>query len=109
MSEKEPTDLDRFEAKLKAARGKIEGDRKPDSEAAPAYSLVGMAMRVSIELVVGLAVGLGMGWLIDRWLGTRPWFMLGMMFVGVTAGILNVRRMAIEIDRRNAEEANRKK
>jgi len=26
-----------------------------------------------------IAVFLGVGWLLDRWLGTTPWFMLGLV------------------------------
>jgi ATP synthase protein I len=33
-----------------------------------------------------------LGWAIDRWLGTRPWVMLVMFFLGVAAGMLNVYR-----------------
>lgn len=58
-------------------------------------------MRISIELVVGLCVGLGIGWLIDKSLGTKPWFMLGLMFLGLAAGVLNVHRIAKDIQRRS--------
>ena len=29
-----------------------------------------------IELVIGIVVFLGLGWLVDRWLGTKPIFMI---------------------------------
>jgi ATP synthase protein I len=37
-------------------------------------------------------VSVALGWAIDRWLGTRPWVMLAMFFLGVAAGMLNVYR-----------------
>jgi len=102
MSDDNPSELDEFDRKLKSARERIEGSG-PKSQFSPIDNLAGISMRISIELVVGLCVGLGIGWLIDRSLGTKPWFMLVFMFVGLAAGVLNVWRMGKEIERRNAE------
>lgn len=52
----------------------------------------GLAMRVGIELVAGVAVGAGVGVLLDRWLGTGPWLMIAFFFLGAGAGALNVYR-----------------
>ena len=37
---------------------------------------LGLAFRLSTELVSGIVVGGVMGWSIDKWLGTQPWFLL---------------------------------
>ena len=50
--------------------------------------------RLSSELVAGVAVGAGIGWLIDRWLGSSPWGLFVFLLLGFTAGILNVMRSA---------------
>lgn len=55
---------------------------------------LGLAFRVSIEIVSAVAVGVAIGWFVDDWLDTRPWFMLGFIVLGGGAGILNVYRMA---------------
>ena len=34
------------------------------------------------------------GWLLDRWLGTKPWLMLILMFLGFAGGIYNVFRIS---------------
>ena len=34
------------------------------------------------------------GWLLDRWFGTRPWLMLVMLFLGFAVGIWNVIRIS---------------
>ena len=34
------------------------------------------------------------GWMLDRWLGTSPWFLLGLMFAGFAVGIMNVLRIS---------------
>jgi len=56
--------------------------------------VLGLAFRVSVEVVSALAVGLGIGWLLDQWLDTRPWLMLAFLLLGGCAGMLNVYRVA---------------
>ena len=96
MSEERPErELDALEARLREARGKAE-DITPESKEKnqPPKSALGLAFRVGVELVSALAIGVAIGWLLDRWLGTRPWLMLVFIFLGGGAGILNVYRMA---------------
>ena len=54
----------------------------------------GMALagRVSSELVAGLIVGAGSGWVLDRWLDTSPLMLVVMFFLGAVAGMVNVWR-----------------
>ncbi len=45
--------------------------------------------------LVGLPFGGGLiGWLLDRWLGTAPWIMLAMLFLGFGLAVRNVMRVA---------------
>ncbi len=87
--------LDALDARLREARGKAE-DANPESEDKnqPPSSALGLAFRVGVELVSAVAIGVAIGWLLDQWLGTRPWLMLVFIFLGGAAGILNVYRMA---------------
>ena len=50
--------------------------------------------RLSSELIAGVLVGAGLGWLIDRWLGSLPWGMFVFALIGFSAGVLNVVRSA---------------
>ncbi len=50
-------------------------------------------MRPAVELVVAIAVGVGIGLLLDRWLGTAPWLFLVFFVLGAAAGFLNVYRV----------------
>ncbi len=55
-------------------------------------SALGLALRIGTELVVAIVVGTGIGWALDRWLGTRPWATVVFFFLGVGAGMVNVWR-----------------
>ncbi|MGE0651554.1 MAG: AtpZ/AtpI family protein [Alphaproteobacteria bacterium] len=57
----------------------------------------GVVLRVGIELVGTLAVGVAIGWGLDRWLGTGPWLLVVFFFLGAAAGVLNVYRAVSNI------------
>lgn len=67
-----------------------------DTEADRAATASGYArgFRLSSELVAGVVVGAGLGWLIDRWLGLAPWGLIVFLLLGFAAGVLNVMRSA---------------
>ena len=53
---------------------------------------VGLGFRIGVEFVVAVVVATGVGWAIDRWLGTRPWATIVLFFLGVGAGMTSVYR-----------------
>jgi len=53
---------------------------------------LGLGMRFGVEMVVALGMGLGVGWLVDYGLGTKPWGMVLFLVLGAAAGIMNVWR-----------------
>ncbi len=59
---------------------------------------LGVGMRIATELVAALGVGVGMGLLLDRWLGTTPWLMIVFFILGAAAGLRNVVRVAQNYD-----------
>ena len=54
---------------------------------------LGFAMRIGVELVAALVIGVGFGLLLDNWLETKPWFMLTFFLLGAAAGMFNVYRV----------------
>ena len=55
---------------------------------------IGLAFRLSTEIVSGIVVGSIMGWSLDKWLGSQPWFFLIFFILGIAAGIINVIKTA---------------
>lgn len=90
-----PEDLSAFGDKIKKAREAGESRRlwKSGFDKAP-QSALGLAFRVSVELVSALVVGLAIGYALDQWLETGPFLMVAFLFLGFAAGMLNVYRMA---------------
>lgn len=86
--------LQRLGVGLGQARDRDQPSR--DSGAARATTASGYArgFRLSSELVAGVLVGAGLGWLLDRWLGISPWGLIIFLLLGFAAGVLNVMRSA---------------
>jgi ATP synthase protein I len=76
--------------------GHAEGHRSEEAGDRSAANASGYArgFRLSTELVAGVLVGAGLGWLIDRWLGISPWGLIVFLLLGFAAGVLNVMRAA---------------
>ena len=56
-----------------------------------------LGYRIGTELVVATLIGAGLGYLLDRWLGTNPWFLIAGVLIGTVAGFLNVYRIISRI------------
>tara|TARA_B100000941_G_scaffold240020_1_gene183322 strand:+ start:67 stop:342 length:276 start_codon:yes stop_codon:yes gene_type:complete len=83
---------DPFKTRLKIAKNKIKS--KNTSEKNGQNSSLGVAFKMSTELVSAVAVGTIIGFILDNWFGTKPWLILIFFFVGVVAGIMNVIKSA---------------
>jgi ATP synthase protein I len=57
---------------------------------------MGTGFRVASELAAAIIVGGLMGWQLDRWLGTDPWFLMILLVLGIVAGFWNVYRLAMQ-------------
>ena len=88
---KPPPSLDDLDAKLRKAKARRQIPQKTPDRASIGAGL-GFALRVGIELVAALAVGVGIGWLLDYWLETSPLMLVVFFFLGSAAGFLNVYR-----------------
>lgn len=101
-----PPKSDDFGARLKKARETRDSQvaaRNPKLRTET--SGYGQAFRIGTELVSGLIVGVGIGWFLDNWLGTKPWMMVIFIFLGGGAGISNVYRAALQMTAETGDAA----
>lgn len=89
-----PDPLKDLEARLRQARAAGDADQGRGPALKVPLNGFGMALRIGTEMVAALVVGVGIGLLLDRWLGTAPWFLVVFFFLGAAAGVLNVYRAA---------------
>ena len=97
--EETPDDEAQLSARLQRLGDRIaSANRSPENERGPRQgidtSAFARGFRLSTELVGGVLVGAGLGWLIDRWLGSTPWGLIVFLLLGFAAGVLNVMRAA---------------
>ena len=77
-------DLDTLQRKIDVAKTRETShthDKAPDVGG----SAFGPAINVAVEFIAGSAVGGGIGYFIDRWLGTSPAFLVVCFFLGFAA------------------------
>ena len=82
---------------LKAQRAKVEipaAQQRGQSD-------FGAAFKFAAELVVGVVMGGGLGWALDKQFGTAPWLMIVLVILGFAAGLLNVVRAAQQAQAKN--------
>ena len=83
---------DKFKTRLKIAKNKLKS--RKSSKNLQSSSGIGIAFKMSTELVSAVAVGTIIGFILDKTFGTKPWLILIFFFVGVIAGIANVIKSA---------------
>jgi ATP synthase protein I len=85
---------DGFDRRLREARARQGLDKPADrSDGGLPSGPWGIGFRAGVEVVSALVVGVVIGLLLDRWLGTKPWLFLLFFVAGSAAGILNVYRL----------------
>ena len=52
-----------------------------------------LASRVGLELVAATVLGAGLGYGLDRWLGTGPWLLVVGVVLGTAAGFFGIYRL----------------
>lgn len=92
MSEEQPPSFEQLDAELRKARERNAPQAPGPGRDAQPGSMLGLAFRIGVEVASPLVVGTGIGYGLDRWLGTMPWFSLGMFVLGAGAGVANVYR-----------------
>ena len=58
----------------------------PETEKEETVRKSGIAYAAAFTLFMSVAVMTGLGWMLDRWLGTAPWFLVVGLVLGAIAG-----------------------
>ncbi|MEO9876257.1 MAG: AtpZ/AtpI family protein [Anderseniella sp.] len=85
-----PERLEKLGDRLTKAQVSVDERNRPRQRQPNA---LGFAFRITTELVAAVAVGVAIGWGLDRWLDSKPWFLIMFFFLGVAAGVMNVYRI----------------
>ena len=88
-------------ARLNRLSGELKGRAAPPPAAEPKRetkpdgvgSAMSLGLRAGSEFVSAVIVGLGIGWVLDRALGTNPAFLIVFFMLGVAAAVWNVIRL----------------
>ena len=59
----------------------------------------GFAFKISTELIAALVVGVGIGLIVDNYLGTKPFGLILFFILGSFAGFLNIYRVMRRIEK----------
>jgi ATP synthase protein I len=89
----------RVESAKRAARRPGAAPSQGAGDAAVNRNALAVGLRIGLELVVAVFVGAGLGWAFDNWLGTGPWGLIVFLLLGFGAGVANVFRMALGMER----------
>jgi ATP synthase protein I len=57
----------------------------------------GIAYAAAFTLFASVAAFCGLGWLLDRWLGTQPWLMVVGLVLGAVAGFFEFVRLTSKL------------
>ena len=79
-----------LEKTINTAKERIRGKNNPDIQPSP----LGQVMKLIVEIVAAMAIGIGIGLILDNYFNTRPLFIIIFFLLGSFAGILNVFRVA---------------
>ncbi len=95
MSEKKtPPALRDLDNKLREARARRESKDRGAGARTGGMAGLGLAIRLGLDFIAGVVVGVGIGLLLDWWWGSKPWMMVLFFVVGAAAGTANVIRTA---------------
>lgn len=101
MSDHDAQRLKDLEARIAALKAKD----APKHHSEEHYSQASVAWRMVSELVVGLAMGCGIGMGLDALLGTKPILMIIFLFLGFAAGVKTMMRTAEDLGRTEPDAA----
>ena len=89
------------EDKLKELKNRIETAKSSNTPNTKKNkeSGAGFGFKISTEIIAALVVGVGIGLIVDKYLGTKPFGLIIFFIFGALAGFLNVYRVMRRIEK----------
>ena len=86
-----------FKTRLEIAKTKLKKQIQDDTK--KKGSFMGSAFKLGTDLVAAVAVGTIIGFILDSWFDTKPWLIIIFFFLGAAAGLLNVIKVANQMQK----------
>jgi ATP synthase protein I len=99
---------ERLEGLGEALAERDRAKRDAPSASPPVGNAMAVGMRAMSELVAAVMFGAGLGWAMDRGLGSEPWGVVLGLTVGTAAGFWGVYRLAARTGASGVDKAERK-
>ena len=86
--------ITKLKEKIEKVENKILGESTKKKE-----NGTGFAFKISTELIAALVVGVGIGLIVDNYLGSKPFGLIIFFILGSFAGFLNIYRVMRRIEK----------
>lgn len=87
---KEPEDIKNINQRINDFKAAHLSSKHVPTEKQTDYSRTATGFQISTELLAGVLIGAGLGYLLDKVFSTQPWLMSIFIILGGAAGILNI-------------------
>ncbi len=68
------------------------------------YKQLARVSAIGLEMGISVAIGLAIGYFLDRYLNTRPWFTVIFLILGIVAAFRSLFSLAKDIDKTGREK-----
>lgn len=97
----DPKRLEQLEKRIAEVKKAQEPKPKEESKVSQAQH----AWRMIVELTVGILFGVGIGYWLDVFFDTSPWFLVPFTLLGFAAGVNVMLKTAKELQQDNADQS----
>lgn len=91
MSQPDPR-LEKIKSELQAKKNAEESSNKKFNDKQQDSESMQIGLRAGAELITAIFAGGLIGYGLDQWLNTKPFFLIAMLILGVITGFVNVWR-----------------
>ncbi len=87
---REPDDIKNIARRINEFKDKHASLNKAPSIKENAYTQTSAGFQISVELLSGVLIGAGIGYVLDKLFSSQPWLIVIFTILGGAAGILNI-------------------